>query len=134
MGAKEWTVVVVLGGILIWIVWDIYVVFFNKVKNDSISHLVRRSAWNVAAVSFAAGAVCGHWFGPGPGEFGFEPVDGMATIRILGWGAIASSAVQGISYLLWEKMLDAKLSRWMLMLYFLVGVAGGALFWPLGGV
>ncbi len=61
MTDRLWTIWILIGIAVCLIGWDIYVVFFNKEKNDSISEVIRWWAKR-PIVPFAFGVLCGHWF------------------------------------------------------------------------
>lgn len=53
-------------GILLWVIWDIYL--FKKIKEDksikTISMIITGWSWYTPAIPFAVGFLCGHWFWP----------------------------------------------------------------------
>lgn len=112
---------VVLMGIaaLLAIIWDIYVVFFNKEKRDSISEWMKDLSQHTLVIPFAWGALGGHFFWPGEPLFGWTP----SFLLLLGIGL-----VWGFLQLAIPAIRDFK---YRMIVSMVIGTICGHLLWPL---
>ncbi len=62
MSDRGWTVVILLAVVALVGAWDVYVAFFNREKDDTVSEVVRELARRHPLVPFLFGLLMGHFF------------------------------------------------------------------------
>lgn len=124
MDPRIWTIIIMAVCTAILIGWDVYVVFFNRVKNDhdTISGILLGWSRSVWALPYAFGVLCGHFFLPSLCETGLSSVWSVIVLLIVGL------LISGVG--LW--VVRHRKQGWPIQspALLLVGIAMGHLFWP----
>lgn len=110
-----------IAGFVVYSLWDVYVAFFNKESNskDTISGVTYGTARKFSALPLMLGAIIGHLLWPAGDSV---PQPWFIIAGILSLSLIAYQAHKYRSTL-WK-------FRWMPIVWFMVGVPHGHLFWP----
>lgn len=118
---RKTTIGICIGVAVTLIAYDIYVVFINHEKFDSISEVIRDAGEWVAIIPMAWGVLGGHFFSKRLSLFG-QP----KSVIILSTAGVLASVVSVLSrlYFPWQGSS---------MMWFLLGILGGYYLWPLGG-
>ncbi len=121
MTARTATLIIVALVTLGLIAWDIYVVFFNKEKRDSISEWMRDLGNETLIIPLGFGVLMGHWFWPNAtGALLGQP---LSAIVLGGVGLI-----WGLAQIFSHRLYAFKYKQ---ICSVLAGIAGGHFLWPL---
>ena len=114
------TIAIICISVVGWIAWDIWVVFFNRERRDSISEAIRDAGSFVGTIPFALGVLNGHFFWPG------YPVLGQPDSAIL-LGSIGAALAVGTGL----ARLWVRIPHWVMMVWVLLVITLGHYLWPL---
>lgn len=81
MNARTQTIIVSVAAAIGLIAWDI-IVLLNNTEGDTISNVIYDGSQYAAAIPYACGALCTHWFWPTRRHL--LPIPYMASILIAG--------------------------------------------------